>query len=105
MRVAVLGTGIMGSGMARSLLRSGLDVTVWNRTPSRAAPLAADGAHVAGTSAETVADADAVITILWDGNSVAEVMADALPAAPRRSPPTARPWRARPPRRWPTRTW
>jgi len=82
MRVAVLGTGIMGSGMARSLLRSGLDVTVWNRHPGRAAALAADGAHVAGTAAEAVADADAVITMLWDGNSVAEVMADALPAAP-----------------------
>jgi 3-hydroxyisobutyrate dehydrogenase len=82
MRVAVLGTGIMGSGMARSLLRSGLDVTVWNRHPGRAAPLAADGAYVAATAAEAVADTDAVITMLWDGNSVAEVMADALPAAP-----------------------
>jgi 3-hydroxyisobutyrate dehydrogenase len=82
MRVAVLGTGIMGSGMGRSLLRSGLDVTVWNRHHDRAAPLAADGAHVAATAAEAVADADAVITMLWDGNSVAEVMADALPAAP-----------------------
>jgi 3-hydroxyisobutyrate dehydrogenase len=82
MRVAVLGTGIMGSGMARSLLRSGLDVTVWNRHRGRAVPLAADGAHVAATAAEAVADADVVITMLWDGNSVAEVMADALPAAP-----------------------
>jgi 3-hydroxyisobutyrate dehydrogenase len=82
MRVAVLGTGIMGSGMARSLLRSGLDVTVWNRHHHRAAPLAADGAQVAATAVEAVADADAVITMLWDGNSVAEVMADALPAAP-----------------------
>jgi 3-hydroxyisobutyrate dehydrogenase len=82
MRVAVLGTGIMGSGMARSLLRDGLDVTVWNRNPGRAAPLAADGAHLAGTAAEAVADADAVLTTLWDGNSVADVMADALPAAP-----------------------
>ena len=82
MHVAVLGTGIMGAGMTRSLLRAGLDVTVWNRHPGRAAPLAADGAHVAGTAAEAVADVDAVITILWDGNSVAEVMADALPAAP-----------------------
>jgi 3-hydroxyisobutyrate dehydrogenase len=82
MRVAVLGTGIMGSGMARSLLRSGLDVTVWNRHPGRAAPLAADGADVAGSPGEAVTDADAVITILWDGNSVADVMADALPAAP-----------------------
>ena len=82
MRVAVLGTGIMGTGMTRSLLRSGLDVTVWNRHPGRAAPLAADGARVVATAAEAVADADAVITMLWDGNSVAEVMADALPAAP-----------------------
>ena len=82
MRVAVLGTGIMGTGMTRSLLRSGLDVTVWNRHPGRAAPLAADGAEVAGSPSEAVADAEVVITTLWDGNSVAEVMADALPAAP-----------------------
>jgi 3-hydroxyisobutyrate dehydrogenase len=81
-RIAVLGTGIMGAGMARSMLRSGLDVTVWNRSPERAAPLAADGAHVAGTAAGAVADADAVVTMLWDGGSVAEVMAGALPAAP-----------------------
>ena len=81
MRVAVLGTGIMGTGMAHSLLRSGLDVTVWNRTRGRAEPLAAAGADVAGSPSEAVADADAVITILWDGNSVADVMADALPAA------------------------
>jgi len=82
MRVAVLGTGIMGTGMAHSLLRSGLDVIVWNRTPGRATPLAAEGAQVAGSAAEAVAGADVVITMLWDGNSVAEVMADALPAAP-----------------------
>jgi 3-hydroxyisobutyrate dehydrogenase len=82
MRIAVLGTGIMGTGMARSLLRSGLDVTVWNRHPGRAAPLAADGARVATSPPEAVADADVAITMLWDGNSVADVMADALPAAP-----------------------
>jgi 3-hydroxyisobutyrate dehydrogenase len=81
-RVAVLGTGIMGAGMARSLLRSGLDVIVWNRSPGRAAPLAADGAQVAGTPAEAVAGVDAVVTMLWDGGSVAEVMTAALPAAP-----------------------
>jgi 3-hydroxyisobutyrate dehydrogenase len=79
--VAVLGTGIMGAGMARSLLRSGLDVTVWNRSPGRAAPLAADGAHVAGTAGEAIAGVDAVITMLWDGDSVAEVMSAALPTA------------------------
>jgi 3-hydroxyisobutyrate dehydrogenase len=81
-RVAVLGTGIMGAGVARSLLRSGLDVTVWNRSPDRAAPLAADGAQVALTVAEAVAGVDAAVTMLWDGASVAEVMTAALPAAP-----------------------
>ena len=81
-RVAVLGTGIMGTGMAHSLLRSGLDVTVWNRSAERAAPLAADGARVAATAADAVAGADAVITMLWDGDSVAEVATEALPAAP-----------------------
>ena len=80
--VAVLGTGIMGAGMARSLLRSGLDVTVWNRSSGRAGPLAADGAHVAGTAAEAVAGVDAVVTMLWDGDSVAVVMTAALPSAP-----------------------
>lgn len=82
MRVAVLGTGKMGAGMARSLLRSGLEVSVWNRSPGRAAPLAADGAMMAETAAEAVAAVDAAVTMLWDGDSVAEVMAEALPAAP-----------------------
>jgi 3-hydroxyisobutyrate dehydrogenase len=81
-RVAVLGTGKMGAGMARSLLRSGLDVTVWNRSPDRAAPLAADGAHVSETAADAVARVDAVVTMLWEGDSVVEVVAEALPAAP-----------------------
>ena len=81
-RVAVLGTGIMGAGMARSMRRAGLDVVVWNRSAGRAAPLAADGARVAGTAAEAVAGVDGVVTMLWDGGSVAEVMTAALPAAP-----------------------
>ena len=45
--VAVLGTGIMGAGMTRSLLREGLEVTVWNRSTDKAKPLADDGARVA----------------------------------------------------------
>ena len=85
-RVAVLGTGTMGAGMARSMLRSGLDVTVWNRSRGRAEPLAADGAHVAGTAAEAVAGADAVVTMLWDGASVAEVMAGCSRPRPRWDP-------------------
>ncbi|MCD2186389.1 NAD(P)-dependent oxidoreductase [Actinomycetospora soli] len=75
--VAVLGTGIMGAGMARSLLREGLDVTVWNRSADKAKPLADDGATVAGSAAEAVADADVVITMLFDIEPVLAVMADA----------------------------
>lgn len=41
MRVALLGTGTMGAGMARSISRADLDVTVWNRTRERAEPLRA----------------------------------------------------------------
>lgn len=77
--VAVLGTGTMGAGMARNLLRAGLDVTVWNRTRERAEALAADGIRVAESTAD--AGADAVLTMLFDGEAVAEVMAEALPAA------------------------
>ena len=42
-RVAVLGTGIMGSAMARNLLRAGLAVTVWDRSPEATAGLGAAG--------------------------------------------------------------
>lgn len=44
MVVVVLGTGLMGSGMARSLLRAGFDVVVWNRSVAKARALAEDGA-------------------------------------------------------------
>lgn len=80
--VAVLGTGKMGAGMVRSLVRAGLPVTVWNRNRARAEALAADGARVVGTPADAVAKVDTVVTMLFDGDSVAEVMAQALPAAP-----------------------
>ncbi len=82
MRVTVLGTGIMGAGVTRSLLREGHPVTVWNRDGAKAAPLAQDGAAVASGPAVAVADADAVLTILHDADAVLEVMADAAPAMP-----------------------
>lgn len=80
--VAVLGTGIMGAGMARSLLREGFDVSVWNRTLEKAKPLAKDGARVAGSAAEAVVGADVVVTMLFDVDATVEVMEAALPHAP-----------------------
>jgi 3-hydroxyisobutyrate dehydrogenase len=80
--VTVLGTGIMGSGMARSLLRAGLDVTVWNRSAGKALALAEEGARAAAAPAEAVAGADVVITMLFDAESVASVVSDALDGFP-----------------------
>ncbi|MGW1166422.1 NAD(P)-dependent oxidoreductase [Streptomyces sp. NPDC001153] len=78
--VSVLGTGIMGAAMARNLCRAGLGVRVWNRTREKAEPLAADGARIAGTPAEAVEGADVVLTMLYDGNTVLDVMREAAPA-------------------------
>ena len=75
--IAVLGTGIMGAGMARNLLAAGHEVRVWNRSRDKAEPLAADGATLAGTPAEAVAGADVVLTMLYDGPAVREVMQQA----------------------------
>ncbi|GAA2388410.1 NAD(P)-dependent oxidoreductase [Streptomyces glaucosporus] len=77
--MAVLGTGIMGAAMARSLLRAGLAVNAWNRTPSRAEPLAADGARVTATAAEAVEDAGVVLTMVHDGPAVLEAVRAAAP--------------------------
>ncbi|MEU6018995.1 NAD(P)-dependent oxidoreductase [Streptomyces sp. NPDC047515] len=77
--VAVLGTGIMGSGMARSLLRAGLDVRAWNRTQAKAAPLAADGATVTETAEEAVRGADVILAMLRDGPAVAAALTAASP--------------------------
>ncbi len=79
-KVTVLGTGLMGSGMARSLGRAGEQVTVWNRTPDKALPLADAGARVAVELADAVSGAQVVLTMLFDADAVEGVMAQALPA-------------------------
>ncbi|WP_255416454.1 NAD(P)-dependent oxidoreductase [Frigoribacterium sp. PhB118] len=81
MKVAVLGTGIMGQGVAGTLLREGFDVTVWNRTRSKAEPLAADGAAVADTARQAVEGADVVVTVLFDGDAVLELLDEAADAS------------------------
>ncbi|QGN31754.1 NAD(P)-dependent oxidoreductase [Microlunatus sp. Gsoil 973] len=80
MQVAVLGTGIMGVGMAHSLLRAGHPVRVWNRSAERARPLGEDGATVAETIEAAVDGVDAVITIVYDAAAVDAVATAMLPA-------------------------
>ncbi|GAA3759821.1 NAD(P)-dependent oxidoreductase [Salinactinospora qingdaonensis] len=74
--VAVLGAGIMGAPMARNIAQAGVPVRVWNRTRSKAEPLAHAGARIAATPQEAVAEADVIVTMLTDGTTVREVMAD-----------------------------
>jgi 3-hydroxyisobutyrate dehydrogenase len=74
MRVAVLGTGIMGSAMARNLARAGYEVRAWNRTRAKAEPLAADGVTICDSARHAIPDTDVVITMLADGPAVETVM-------------------------------
>jgi 3-hydroxyisobutyrate dehydrogenase len=80
MRVTVLGTGAMGAGMARSLLREGIEVAVWNRTSERSEPLSDDGAVVALDPVAAVTNADVVVAMLFDAAATLDVMAKVLPA-------------------------
>ncbi|MER6956358.1 NAD(P)-binding domain-containing protein [Streptomyces sp. NPDC000618] len=75
--VTLLGLGAMGSAMARAWLAAGHPLTVWNRTPARAAALAAQGARVADSAAEAVAASALVVVCLLDDASVDEVLAGA----------------------------
>ncbi|HEU4975599.1 MAG TPA: NAD(P)-dependent oxidoreductase [Baekduia sp.] len=82
MRIAFLGTGIMGAPMARHLADAGHAVTAWNRTADKARPLAEHGAEIAETPAEAVAGAEVVVTMLSDGDAVRDVMEQAGDALP-----------------------
>jgi 3-hydroxyisobutyrate dehydrogenase len=63
-RVGFVGTGIMGAPMARNALKAGFAVTVTNRTPARAEPLAKDGATVVKTPREVAERSDIVVTMV-----------------------------------------
>ncbi|PAZ09658.1 dehydrogenase [Streptomyces sp. SA15] len=72
--LTLLGTGAMGTALARAWLAAGHPVTVWNRTPARAEALAAEGATVAASAAEAVAANRLVVVCLLDDASVGEAL-------------------------------
>lgn len=74
MKIAFVGLGNMGSGMARNLLRAGHELTVYNRTRSKAEKLQAEGARVSESPAEAARDAEAAITMLADDDAVRQVV-------------------------------
>lgn len=69
-RVGFAGLGLMGSRMAANLLKTGFPLTVWNRTPGRAAELQAAGAKVAKTPRELAEGADVVVACVADPPAV-----------------------------------
>lgn len=73
-KIAYLGMGTMGRGMAANLLRAGYPVTVWNRTPGRCAALVERGARQADSVADAVMDADVIMYCLSDDAAVEDLL-------------------------------
>ncbi|MEO0558261.1 MAG: NAD(P)-dependent oxidoreductase [Bacteroidota bacterium] len=69
MHVSILGLGAMGARMAARQLDAGHTLTVWNRSPERAADLASHGATVAMTPREAAESADVVLCMVTDNDA------------------------------------
>jgi 3-hydroxyisobutyrate dehydrogenase len=72
-RIAVLGLGTMGGGMAANWLRKGYRTAVYNRTRAKGEALVGEGAIVAATPAEAASDADVIVAMVADDAASREV--------------------------------
>lgn len=73
-RTGFVGLGTMGSSMAANLLRAGAELTVWNRTPGRAADLVAAGAKAGASPAEVARHSQIVVVCVSDTPDVEAVL-------------------------------
>ena len=76
--IALLGSGLLGSAIGERFLERGHHVTVWNRTPERAATLVAAGATTAATAAEAADRCPWLVTVLSNGEACRHVLIDAI---------------------------
>lgn len=67
--IAVIGTGIMGTGIARNFLENGYTVHTWNRSPERMKDLVRSGAELASTPRKAAANADIVFEVTANDDS------------------------------------
>ncbi|MBE9534287.1 MAG: NAD(P)-binding domain-containing protein, partial [Proteobacteria bacterium] len=67
MKVALIGTGLMGRPMGERVLAAGYHLTVFNRSREKAEPLRSSGAEIAATAAEAIGSAECVLLMLADG--------------------------------------
>ncbi|MCA9552403.1 MAG: NAD(P)-dependent oxidoreductase [Myxococcales bacterium] len=79
-KIAFLGTGLIGAGLAEAAARRGLHVTVWNRTRAKAEAI--PGAHVADSPEAAVAGAVRIHIALTDDAVVQAVLDQVLAHAP-----------------------
>jgi 3-hydroxyisobutyrate dehydrogenase len=68
-KIAFLGTGQMGQGMAARLLQAGHELTVYNRSSDKTAPLADAGAAVAASPAKAIEGVEVIFAMLADDNA------------------------------------
>ncbi len=85
LKIALLGTGLLGKAIAERLQAVGHTVVVFNRTPTKALPLQAQGIAVVGAAEVAVTQADLVLLLLTDatGHSFCPVLACLLRRAHR----------------------
>tara|TARA_B100001248_G_scaffold238175_1_gene202603 strand:- start:599 stop:1474 length:876 start_codon:yes stop_codon:yes gene_type:complete len=76
MKIAFLGTGLMGGPMVKNLASAGCEVTAWNRTSSKAEFLLQFGVDVKGLAADAVKNADVVVSMLSNGDASAQMQGD-----------------------------
>ena len=76
MKIAFIGTGLMGFPMAKNLLEKNLELNVFSRTIEKAKPLEKFGAIISNSLSETVKGVDVVITMLTDDDAVEKVLSD-----------------------------
>ena len=76
MKIAFIGTGLMGYPMASNLLKKKLNLKVFSRTIDKAKPLEKLGAVISNSLGEAVNDTDIIITMLTDDEAVEKVLGD-----------------------------
>jgi 3-hydroxyisobutyrate dehydrogenase len=76
LRVGFIGLGIMGAPMAGNCIKGGYEMTVYNRTPAKSAPLSEAGAAVATSPADLAAVSDVVLICVTNSEDVLSVVLD-----------------------------
>ncbi|MFQ5625021.1 MAG: NAD(P)-dependent oxidoreductase, partial [Paracoccaceae bacterium] len=80
--ISVIGLGVMGSALARALLRAGYAVTVWNRSSDKTEPLVAEGASAADSAKNAIAASPATITCIASHDKTLELLKGTSGALP-----------------------